>query len=362
VLLASESHEFTHLITQPSGIPVGGDLRLKVFANGNYEFHLKMRNSGLAEYAFGVTATLGTGTLAAIIGKSGSVGGEIEGGDPEFVWSETGYSHAIRLEWGNLSGATLTVDTWTEIAGIVGDVIDLAERFVQFVVAQGLVGPYIAGLIIVGQELLDLTSGTVGPQGLTGIIIAGSIVLLAGPGMLIPAVAAGAVAGSSFIARQLTDSEKTIARAVFADSIDFSNVYVSNLSLRPEGNAHVPPPLPGGDVLICLGSKYQDEIGLDKTFIHELVHVWQLQHGTFDVERMWQLFTNQFAGHEAYEFSWQGQVWGEMNFEAQAAAVATWFWVFTVASGRGIEGLELPVAKLVPLYEYVERYIRQGHN
>ena len=86
--------------------------------------------------------------------------------------------------------------------------------------------------------------------------------------------------------RALTPGERSLARSVFGEAIDYDRVRIANskwaffqprhVAMAPLGNIHFHP---RGN-LYCedFGCTHADEQGL---FIHEMTHVWQYQQGLF---------------------------------------------------------------------------------
>lgn len=84
--------------------------------------------------------------------------------------------------------------------------------------------------------------------------------------------------------RPLSDAERTLARSVFGDAIDYDAVRIVNrkwaffqplnVTMAPQGSIHFHPG--GGGYSDCFGAASLSGQGL---LIHELVHVWQHQRG-----------------------------------------------------------------------------------
>ncbi|WP_070935866.1 vgr related protein [Edaphosphingomonas haloaromaticamans] len=84
--------------------------------------------------------------------------------------------------------------------------------------------------------------------------------------------------------RPLSDTERTLARGVFGDALDYDAVRIINrkwaffqprhVTMAPQGSIHFHPA--GGGYCGCFGAATLGQQGL---LIHELVHVWQHQRG-----------------------------------------------------------------------------------
>ncbi len=84
------------------------------------------------------------------------------------------------------------------------------------------------------------------------------------------------------VSRPLTKGEIALARTIFADSIDYATVTVSDqkfmgIPFLPEGTAMAP----NGSLFMpgCYKTDYSTEDTLwQGTFLHEMTHVWQYQN------------------------------------------------------------------------------------
>ena len=84
--------------------------------------------------------------------------------------------------------------------------------------------------------------------------------------------------------RPLSDAERTLARSVFGNALDYDAVRIVNrkwaffqprhVTMAPQGSIHFHPA--GGGYCGCFGAATLGRQGL---LIHELVHVWQHQRG-----------------------------------------------------------------------------------
>ena len=88
-----------------------------------------------------------------------------------------------------------------------------------------------------------------------------------------------AAKGSKQQSRQLTDGEIVLARSVFGDTINLDNVHLKtawwvlkHYAVSPNGNIYFHPADWVTDFSQC-------SLGKQSWLIHELTHVWQLQHG-----------------------------------------------------------------------------------
>ncbi|MGI9036761.1 MAG: peptidoglycan-binding domain-containing protein [Pyrinomonadaceae bacterium] len=150
--------------------------------------------------------------------------------------------------------------------------------------------------------------------------------------------------------RYLYEVEKNEARKVFADSLDYRNITINDLG--------------GGQVVTIAGRKTDNwndwaysicwspavvnggviPTNNNRTFIHEMTHVWQGQHGAYPTNYMFQsLFSQLVSGigdiikkrewrtwgeHRGatYIFAMSdiGKNWNEFNVEQQANIIESW--------------------------------------
>ncbi|MEG3086657.1 peptidoglycan-binding domain-containing protein [Sphingomonas sp. PB4P5] len=151
--------------------------------------------------------------------------------------------------------------------------------------------------------------------------------------------------------RRINAAERHLAFAAFRDSINYDNVYISNLT--PRGQVITTAwRTPGICYVILWEAGFSDVVGdpsRKATFIHEMTHVWQgnngqtpgffmqqsvvaqLRSGVADVFR-----TNDFVGaysnwdehrSHAYDFNIidMGKPWRTFNVEQQASIVESWY-------------------------------------
>ncbi len=119
--------------------------------------------------------------------------------------------------------------------------------------------------------------------------------------------------------RRLTTGEQILAREVFGDGIDPGRVWV--LAIPAWGRAFVP----GGRLMVwpapaALTDFADPATPLDDqaTFVHELTHVWQAQHG---VLLAWaKLRAGDSAASYAYDLT-AGPPFPALNIEQQAMVV-----------------------------------------
>ena len=369
LLLASDVRTFHQVITTPAGTALGGSLDLKVAGDGTYTFSGHMHGSGFDSYSFRIHAFLRGSRIGISLQTSGTVGGTTgEGSSRDFDWLESGHRLTLQENWEFVRDGELIVLKSYEDTGFLSVIEDIANGLVAFVLAQTVVAPHIAAFLVIGSEFGQLTDVHFAqPHLLSGVVVAGGAILLLGPSVIIPAVIAGVAVGAQFQSRLLNEAEKTFARTVFADTLPFSRIYVTNLK-NPTSTRAFCTAQPDGSILINLGDAFDAPIGdplkplnpadagRRTTFVHELVHAWQIAYRAFPPDMLWIGALNHIRGDEVYE--WDVTGWANQNIEAQAKAIAYWYEVFSPLPG----GLNSAAAMSGVLYDYVANHIRIGQN
>ena len=273
--LAADVRVFSATITTPPGTALGGSAKLTVAGDW-----------ALTPSSFTCTAAAGTrtrlpstccssGAGTGLAVRSGSVGGTVEGGSRDFDWTESGTSEALRKFWPALRDGTLTVSKAYESTGLLGALEHVGQALIGFLIANALVGPQAAAVVLIGGELMTTGIAATSPGGFVGIAAAGATVLLLGPGMVVPAVVAGLAAGAAtpFSYRHLNAQEETVARSVFDQSLDFSRIWITDLSnTGSDPNRAFATLLPDGTHFVSVGNRYGDMASSRsdrQTLIHE---------------------------------------------------------------------------------------------
>jgi hypothetical protein len=132
--------------------------------------------------------------------------------------------------------------------------------------------------------------------------------------------------------RPLTKGEIALARTIFADSVDYTTVTVSDqkflgISFLPEGTAMAP----NGNLF--MPGCYRDDYAAEGTvwqsiFLHEMTHVWQYQNKVLNpIPAAAKLAVkHKFNYQAAYEYALDGKKdLLDYNMEQQAAIVQDYF-------------------------------------
>jgi hypothetical protein len=157
--------------------------------------------------------------------------------------------------------------------------------------------------------------------------------------------------------RALTDEEREVARSVFHDAISYDNIVLTDGSGVSNRAFTLPAVFELGGTVRSLRGKYHVNVGsgfegmcrhheYKALLIHELMHVWQGEHGpwrwSYVVASAWhQLLGNAYA----YDLA-KLKEWRDYNPEQQAQIVEDWF-------KCGMEETD-------PRFRYVRDHVRTG--
>lgn len=132
--------------------------------------------------------------------------------------------------------------------------------------------------------------------------------------------------------RSLTDGEIRLARSLFGDSIDYARVRISPdkyIPLQQKGTGVVGR---DGNIYMNIDNLPVDlstaRIGLQRGFIHEMTHVWQVQNGIFDPVKEFTklLLKHRFNYGAAYKFRLEEKKdLLDYNMEQQATIIEAYF-------------------------------------
>jgi hypothetical protein len=384
VTLTPESRTFEQVITTPSGTALGGRASLTIHNDGRYTFSGHMHGSGFDPYAFRISVIVRSrdGVISVAAMKSGSVGGTIGGGSRDFDWSEPGHSFALQYNWAAVRDGQAEFGKWYTDTGVLGTLEDIAAFLSTFFASSLVVGPHVAGAILIGSELGQLAGVPFAhPAGLAGLVVVGGAVCVLGPGMLLPALVAGIAVGAQVETRPMRPSERAFADTVFAGTIPFDRILITNLDRG--GRAFCVPNLLDGSILLGMGgeingtSRFEDPLKHDAsrmTLIHELTHAWQLVHNPTVVEVIWQAALNEPKDRSEIYQQWEskadGRPWSEIPIEDQAQIVGFWYSIAHAGKLFELQTSGMPVVEPVVLdsalgmahrtFRYIQNHVRMG--
>lgn len=369
---------FHSQISTPSGTALGGTVDVTLKNDGGFSFDVYMHDSGWDPYDFRVRCVVQSpGGVAMAFQTSGHTDGTGSSplGSPnrDFHHSETGTNPVIQQFWLDARFSSMSVNKSYQDAGVLHTVEDIAKDLLGFLVADVTLGAGLALVVCVSAEIANAAGASfVGPGGLVGVVVAGGVVWLFGPGALMVAVIAGVAAGAITDAlirhRQLTDAEYSFAGIVFGDNLPPKDrIFVTNLSWD-DGRKYTWPEL-DGSVILNLGDAFDDPVHASSSgyatqgqvFIHELTHAWQIHTESFIPG----ILCRKVTQTSSYHYGPPGTAWSDFGLEQQGAIVDQWF-------GRYAWGWSSPqdvIAKLAtkeavtdPYFGYIANNIRLGQK
>lgn len=164
-------------------------------------------------------------------------------------------------------------------------------------------------------------------------------------------------------ARNLTSREISLAKQVFANSLFYDRIYIEDSYLPGNQGTPVTVAWYNCDHHIFFG-KNAFKAGCDSpqyraTFIHELTHAWQGEHGMFCDIYMYQSLLAQGKKivtdgnrNRAYDYDIKKLgSWDDYNVEQQASIVGDWY---DPAKGN--------MSTSDPRYRFIANHIRPGKN
>lgn len=352
-----------------------GEVHLVIRSDGTYRFNGDMRATGAISFAYKVQVSLKSGAgIYLFLESSGHAYGSDTSGDRQHNWSEEHISSYVKQLWTMIRLAP-QVDTHleTNIAGTLGAVVDVAKTVVETFVALQLAGP-VAAVLVLGSELGAATGQTfTNPDLLLGALVAGGTIVLLGPGVMIPAIAAGAgaVAIADIRFRRMTEPEVALARRVFGDKVPVDRIIVTDLFNPGDNDVDREFVIPGldGSILVNMGRNYDATLDPDaqqakrkgaypkpgQVFIHELTHAWQVQYASFMPGFVCRGVFGDKEYNPVQEKIDAGAPWfPTFGVEQQASIIDRWYGAYVGT------GLESPPALQDPRFRYVSQNIRLG--
>lgn len=313
-----------------------GWVKVRLFSDGRVEYTGHQRATGENSYSFGIQVGVTDGTTGIANAWEGEVAGTFQSGSRNADWSESVVSPVAQTDFWNLQLGHLEVRRLKDKS--LGWVSGVLESGLKFLIGSGagfVIGPAGGMLAVVGTLAGSVVSGGNFQGGLRAV--AGTL-WMAGPGGMLVALAAEGVYQLMTDERPLNDEEWRIAQLVFSsqlparDDIRITNAVGGNN--RPFVYKRF-----DGITTINMGEWYDDPCGMYEDFwrdkddhskgtfrrgeklVHELTHVWQLEHGSNFVlvaKGMAKVFG------EEYEYT-AGTAFREYNLEQQATIVQDWF-------------------------------------
>ena len=383
-LIESPPVTFHQDVVTPSGTALGGRVEMTLRSDGSYTFSGHMHDSGWDPYDFRVRTVVSTADLAVAAQHSGHTDGTGSSpfGSPkrDNDWSESGTEPRIQQLWSELRQATMTVSKSYEDTGLLHAVEDLFNDFLGFLIASFVAGSQVAEVIVIGNELGEMTGLKFGsPSILEGVIVTTlknpvptvASVFVFGPGIVIPAIVAGIANAPRH--RDLSTDEIAFASKVFGDTLPTDRIVLTDMS-GLNGRGFTFPNI-DGTILVNIGAAYDDPIHYSlgmtyatqgQLFIHELTHAWQIALGWFVAGWICSALDAQIIqGQSAYNVGPAGPPYSDFGVETQAVIVDRWFGKY--ASGWQTmddvdNKLKSSSAVADPYFGYIANNIRLGQT
>jgi hypothetical protein len=320
-------------INTPDDAAIRGHVSMKLQSNGHFVFSGYVKATAIASYHFGLQAWVdaaGSSPVAAT--QSGRVFGDDSPGPDTYSWNEPGDNAGIKAAWRTLrAGPVLHLRFKADISGLLGAAVDVLEFAIKGIAMNAVLGP--AGwYLLIGNELAGASNDLASPDIDAGILVGAGVLLVVGPFGLIPAVAAGAatVAIADVKHHSMKADEIAFARRVFADSLPYDRLVLTNMQ-RPDNGAKFTWPGVGNKILVNLGPAYDNPIEYadpttsypqkGQVFIHELTHAWQIFN--LGLPRVICHLSTTYT--YADDPTWATRAFSSFNDEQQATIVDNWY-------------------------------------
>ncbi len=367
---------FDEPLVTPDGVTLGGHHTITLERDGSFRHQGHMRATDVPSFTFGVRTVIDSGAgVVAVTAANGRVHGTLEPGDRESAWDQRGRNFLVALHWGRMKVARVQTEiNWdADFFGVVGDVVD----FIGSLAVGAIVGGPVGVCIVLGVHAADLAGldEQLGTAGLAGVVVAGGVLVVFGPGAIVPAIVAGAAAGAAVELlikhRPMTGPERTFAERVFGPTLPIDRIVLTNL--LGLGKRPFTIPSIGEAILVNLGAGFDDPVGCTgfgdpdnpglqaagQLFIHELVHAWQIDTETFlpglMCEAIGAQLTTLGGNMDVYRYGAAGPAFSDFNPEQRGSIVDDWF----AGSGKQQGQFEPMVENDTnPYFRYVRDNIR----
>lgn len=328
------------------GIALGGHHTITLGHDGSFRHQGHMRATGFPSFTFGVrTVLVNDAGIPAVAAASGRVHGTNEFGDRESAWDQSDRNLLLPLYWAAMkrSRPETSINREADFFGTIGDVLSFVGSLAAGAVVAGTAGVY----IMLGIHAADAAGldEHLGIAGLAGVAVAGGVLVVFGPGAIVPAIVAGAAAGTAFELslkhRPMEGFEREFAEKVYGPTLPINRILLTNM--LGIGNRPFTIPTIGEKILVNLGAGFDNPIGYaghgplesaedqapGQLFIHELAHAWQIDNRTFLPGLMCEFISSQVTtlggNMDVYKYGAAGPAFSEFNPEQQANIVDEWF-------------------------------------
>jgi hypothetical protein len=349
---------------------LGGWVEVTLQRDGTVRFRGHIHDSGFESYDFHIRAMIHVlDNIALAMQRSGHVSGTASSASRDADWDETGNHPLVAARFDQIQNC------WIEVAenhtgGLSGTLEDIASFALRWFGGTLLIGSTAGLLIFAGVELGSLlATGSLVP----GARIAEGVLWLAGPYGTLYALAAEGVASLGSRSRELSQAEYDFAQPVFAGMLPARDLLILTDTIGGGNRAFVWPRF-DGKITINMGAESYDEPrnhrvanGSKKygeTFIHELVHAWQIHHASMNLALLADAFASKVCeagGVSPYKYGSAGPPFSDFSLEQQAKIVADWFIkYYKKDSNTDNQGLNTTDATNDPYFRYIEGNIRVG--
>ncbi|MFI6170781.1 hypothetical protein ACIBCN_28635 [Nocardia sp. NPDC051052] len=355
---------------------LGGFAGVNISRDGAVQWYGHAHDSGADGYDFGVAffirTTLGDPQVLAF-SHNGSVNPSGRDHDWEVIYPRTAVVQSSLPAWATARHA-MDMQYTSHIGETFEGLVSMAVKW-----AVGAAGGIVVGAVVfAGVEIGSLIA--------TGSLVPGACVLeeilwMAGPGNTLLAIAAAAIVELGSRHRELTPEEYSWANdSVFGGTLPPRDKIRLTDVLGPDDRPFTLP-MWDGKISLNMGSEGYDDprkVGLGRqnvrqnrakargeTFIHELVHAWQIHHTGFDLAILGRALAaklDEVGGGDPYDYAAAGLDYLAYSIEGQAQIVSDWFGnhVQFDATGRPT-GLDSAAALNDTYFRYIANNIRTGY-
>lgn len=351
---------------------LGGWAEVTIQQDGSMRWRGHAHDSGLDGYDFGITAILrsSAGKIVALV-HTGHVGGTLTAGSRDHDWDLALPPHPVlAADYSDFEQGRLEVETRYS-SDFGSTALSALSVLGKWVVGATPVGAAAGFVIFAGVETASLIStGSLVP----GARVVDGVLWLAGPSNTLLALAADGIASAGSRTRELTDEEyRWACTEVFGESLPPKDRIVLTDTLGGQHRAFTFLRFDGKITLNMGPEAFQDprqfhvEGGKRRgeTFIHELVHAWQIAHTPMDLALLADALASKVCEAQGsanaddpnspYHYDSAGPEFGSFNLEQQAEIISDWF------AGRPRSGQTgIPKDENSPYYRYVVNNIRAG--
>ncbi len=313
-----------------------GWVRARVFSDTRVEFTGHQRATGENSYSFGIQVAVTDGLTGVAAAWQDEVAGTFESGSRNAEWSEPGTLTSAAMFW-DLQRGGLDVRRFKDKS--LGWVSGVLEGGLKFLIGSGsgfVLGPGGLALAVVGALAGAIATGG---NFTGGLRVIGGTLWLFGPAGTLIALGAEGLYQLMTDERPPNDQEWEVAREVFGAALPPRDDIRITDALGAGGRPFVFKRF-DGTVCVNVGRDWYDDPmgmmegdfrnGVDNSagtfvrgekLVHELVHVWQLEHGS-DLLLVLQGMAKVFG--EEYDYT-VGKDFADYNLEQQAHLVQDWF-------------------------------------